>query len=453
MPIKDTLDKLEQGSYQNSRQITMARVLPFTARDILVKAPLLTRLNMFYLGDRGEGKTQLAHDINAYFGKQNSCYASGRPDFEPSEVFRQLNAQALGKVLRGEATEAEAAQIEKLTANVTKNLFYVDELNRCPPITQNYFFDLMDGKIVFQGNLIPLGNKGYSVGFASANSGNAYHGTFQMDAALLDRMHMAVDITYPDFFPTAGDTFDIFAGTKKDPRASIPTESKEGIADEILAMHEEFKKRPASPILCAMMPYFNVGLDYTQAGRHSKRALKKSWPNGTGLRTDSDENKVYPISKRALLGAMALTSGLEMIAEAQGRVPTGKTNEELSQLEMDLFLDSLRLTVPFSGVISPQYIDSECGGDAYAAFDNLFGENSARRREIGEKMPRVYEAVLLANKGRTDTRLMDEIAKADLTEGEWQPVREAIEHYANSTKKATTQGEVVEQAHKIPGAK
>ena len=75
MDAKETLNKLEQGEYQNSRILTLGGI-PFSARDVLVKAPLLTRLNMFYLGDRGEGKTQLAHDINSYFGA-NSCYASG----------------------------------------------------------------------------------------------------------------------------------------------------------------------------------------------------------------------------------------------------------------------------------------------------------------------------------------------------------------------------------------
>src|SRR3989344_4524254 len=273
MSIKDTLDKLEQGTYQNSRKVVLGGI-PFSARDVLVKAPILTKLNMFYLGDRGEGKTQLAHDINSYFGR-NSCYASGRPDFEPSEVFRQLNAQVLGKVLRGEASSEEAAQIEKLTENVSRNMFYIDELNRCPPITQNYFFDLMDGKIVFQGRILPLGNKGYSVGFASANSGNAYNGTFEMDAALLDRMHMTVDITHPEFFTTAGDVFDIVSGAKKDPRASVPTESREGLTSQILSMHDEFRQRPISPVLCAMVPYFNMGLDYlSSTANPSKRALK-----------------------------------------------------------------------------------------------------------------------------------------------------------------------------------
>jgi MoxR-like ATPase len=447
MSIKDTLDKLEQGTYHNSRQVVLGGI-PFSARDVLVKAPLLTKLNMFYLGDRGEGKTQLAHDINDYFGK-NSCYASGRPDFEPSEVFRQLNAQALGKVLRGEASPEEVAQIETLTENVNKNLFYVDELNRCPPITQNYFFDLMDGKIVFQGRILPLGNKGYSVGFASANSGNAYNGTFEMDAALLDRMHMAVDITHPDFFTTAGDIFDIVSGSKKDPRASVPIESGEGLADKIITMHEEFKQRPVSPVLCAMVPYFNMGLDYAQTPtKHSKRAMKKSWPNSRGLRVDTDENKIYPMSKRALFGAMALTSGLEMIAEATGKIPTGKTNAECSNLELELFLDSLKLTVPFSGVISPQYIDSEYDGDAYTAFENILGEDSARRREIREKAPKIYDAMLLAERGKTNTALLDEISA---TEGEWQPVRDAIVHYAESAEKEMKQGDVIAQAKKISG--
>ena len=447
MSIKDTLDKLEQGTYKNSRQVVLGGI-PFTARDVLVKAPLLTKLNMFYLGDRGEGKTQLAHDINAYFGK-NSCYASGRPDFEPSEVFRQLNAQALGKVLRGEASPEDVAQIEKLTENVGRNLFYIDELNRCPPITQNYFFDLMDGKIVFQGKILPLGNKGYSVGFASANSGNAYNGTFEMDAALLDRMHMAVDITHPDFFTTAGDVFDIVSGSKKDPRASVPIESGEGLTDQILAMHETFKQRPISPVLCAMVPYFNMGLDYIEGStKHSKRAMKKSWPNSRGLRQDTDENKIYPLSKRALFGVMALTSGLEMIAEATGKIPSGKTSADLDKSELELFLDALKLTVPFSGVISPQYIESECDGDAYTAFENILGGSSARRREIMDKAPKISDAMLLAERGKTNTALLDEISAS---EGEWQPVRDAIVHYAESTQRENTQGDVIAQAKKNSG--
>jgi hypothetical protein len=398
---------------------------------------------MFYLGDRGEGKTQLAHDVNAYFGK-NSCYASGRPDFEPSEVFRQLDAQALGRVLRGETNPQDAQQIEKLTENINRNLFYIDELNRCPPITQNYFFDLMDGKIIFQGKILPLGNKGYSVGFASANSGNAYNGTFEMDAALLDRMHMSVDITHPDFFTTAGDIFDIVSGSKKDPRATVPIETGEGLTRGILEMHEEFKQRPVSLVLCAMVPYFNLGLDYLEGTtKHSKRAMKKVWPNHASLRVDTDENKLYPMSKRALFGAMALTSGLEMIAEATGKVPNGKSNAELNQLEIDLFLDALKLIVPFSGIISAQYINSECGGDAYVAFENLLGEGSARRRKIREKVPRICDAMLLAERGKTNTALLDEIS---VTEGEWQPVRDAIIHYAKASEKARTQVDVIAQA-------
>lgn len=441
-PTKDTLDKLEKGSYQNSRVITLGGI-PFSARDVLVKAPLLTRLNMFYLGDRGEGKTQLAHDINSYFGT-NACYASGRPDFEPSEVFRQLDAQKLGRILKGEATPEEAAQIERLTENVSKNLFYIDELNRCPPITQNYFFDLMDGKIVHQGKIISLGNKGYSVGFASANSGKAYSGTFDMDAALLDRMHMAVDITHPDFFPTAEDVFDIFSGCKKDPRASMPDGNGKSLTDEVLAMHTQFKQRPVSPMLCLMAPYFNLGLDYAQGTtKNSKRALKKMWPNAQGLRTDTDEDKLYPLSKRAIFGAVALASGLEMIAEAQGKVSSG-SNRDRDKAEVELFLDALKFTLPFSGVISPQYVESQCGGDAYVAFDNLLGENSARRGEILDKVPELSDALLLAGHGKTNTALLDKITAQNT--GEWQPVRDAVVHYANSTEKEMSNAQVVAKA-------
>jgi hypothetical protein len=440
MTIKKTLDRLEEGQYRNSRVIDLGGI-PFSVRDILVKAPLLTRLNMFYLGDRGEGKTQLAHDIKSYFG-DNHCYAEGRPDFEPSEVFRQFDAQGLGRILRGEVVDD--SEIQKLTANVNKNLFYVDELNRCPPITQNYFFNLMDGKIIHQGKVLPLGNRGYSIGFASANSGSAYNGTFDMDAALLDRMHMAVDITHPDFFTTAEDVFDIFAGAKKDPRATVSDGSGDSLTDDILSMHEEFRRRPVSPVLCAMAPYFNIGLDYIQAtSKHSKRALNKMWPNVQGLDSSVDEDKIYPLSKRAIFGALALTSGLEMIAESSGNVSEG-SNKEKSQAELELFLDSLKLTIPFSGVISPQYIESQCGGDAYQAYEQIFGQNSSRRREIMEKAPKIYDAVLMAHNGKTNTALLNDITLGSV--GEWQPVRDAIVHYAKLSEAEVLSGDLVDKA-------
>jgi type IV secretory pathway ATPase VirB11/archaellum biosynthesis ATPase len=59
---KRTIEALEQGRYQNSRAIPMGGVA-YSARDVLVKAPLIAGLNVYYVGGTGEGKTQLGHDL------------------------------------------------------------------------------------------------------------------------------------------------------------------------------------------------------------------------------------------------------------------------------------------------------------------------------------------------------------------------------------------------------
>lgn len=103
----------------------------------------------------------------------------------------------------------------------------------------------------------------------------------------------------------------------------------------------------------------------------------------------------------------------------------------------------MKLTVPFSGVIPPQYIESECDGDAYTAYENIFGESSSRRREIREKALKIYDAMLLAERGKTNTTLLDEISDS---EGEWQSVRDAIVHYSESVKSQLTQEDILKVA-------
>src|SRR3989344_283742 len=116
---KQAIEKLEEGRYINSRRIVLGD-MPFTARDVLVKAPLISRLNVYYVGGTGRGKTQLGNDLISYF-EDASCYAMGRPDFEPSELLRQVRFGNLKDV----KTDKELVE---LTENVRKQLFFIDEL-------------------------------------------------------------------------------------------------------------------------------------------------------------------------------------------------------------------------------------------------------------------------------------------------------------------------------------
>ncbi len=436
MSVQETLEKLEHGKYQNNRLIVLGGV-PFTARDVLIKAPLLSGINVYLVGGTGEGKTELANDLVGYFG-DSSCYAMGRPDFEPAELLRQVR---LDKLKNAKSDR----ELVELTENVSKNLFYVDELNRCPPIVQNYFFDFFDGKIVFNGRIRRLGTDGYTLGYGTGNLGNGeYVGVSDSDRALLDRMHMIVKLDHPDFCTTERDDFEIFSG-KKNPRASMP--EGESIVKDIIAMHKEFGDREVPALLPMLGVYLTKGLDYVEeTTKHSKRALGPRWAQTEGVRTDNDENKIYPLSKRAVFGAISLASALEMIAQTKGH----ETNTA------SLFLDSLRLTVPYSGVISPTFVDMEHCGDVYNAFDVLLGEGSRNREEITQRVQNIEEACLLAEAGKKDQKLLDDICPEE--ESRWMSIRTALSMYAdkraeNPTEKGLKIKEVIEQAHAKGGTK
>ncbi len=411
MAVNETLAKLDSGKYINNREIVLGGI-PFTAREVLIKAPLMSGINAYLVGGTGEGKTELANDLMSFFGS-HGCYTMGRPDFEPAELMRHVRLDRL----KDAKTDKELVE---LTENVDKALFYVDELNRCPPIVQNYFFDFFDGKLVHQGKIRNLGKDGYTLGFATGNLGNGeYVGVADSDRALLDRMHMIVKLDHPDFATTEMDDLDIFS-SKKNPRASLP--EGDGIYNEILAMHRDFRESEVPLILPVLGVYLTKGLDYVEGTpTHSKRALGPRWYSAEGVRRDTDESKIHPLSKRAIFGAISLSSALERIAKEKGI-------EDTKIDRVDLFLDCLRLTVPYSGVIVPSFIDIEHGGDVYTAFDSLLGQSSIIRGEITGRKEDLEEACAYAEAGDKNDGLLSRISAG---EDRWTSVKNAISMYAD----------------------
>lgn len=407
----DTIDTLaQQGLYRNSREIALGGI-PYTMREVLLAAPLIAGLNVYVVGGTGEGKTQLANDLASFFGP-NYCYAEGRPDFELAELLKQMNLEKVREV----KTDRELVE---LTENVQKALYYVDELNRCPPIVQNYFFNFFDGKLVHQGKILRLGKDGYSVGFASGNLGDgAYVGVEDSDRALKDRMHLIVKLDYPDYSTTEADDWQIFSGTK-DPRAKLPQDKKD-ITSQIIELHNNFGQREVPVILQALGIYFHKGLDYLEnTTKHSKRAVDMVWPNGEGIRTDTDESKIMPLSKRAILSTIGLTEALRMIAETKGITV---------QDNIALYLDALRLTVPYSGVLAPQYVQMENGGDVYTAFDKIM---TALKSDINAKKKDLETAIAFAQFGEREQTVLDNLCPPGMI-NKWTPVRRAIEHLADN---------------------
>ena len=406
-----TIKKIsEQGTYRNSRQIVLGGV-SYGAREVLMAAPLIAELNVYLVGGTGEGKTQLANDLKGFFGNQY-CYTEGRPDFELAEILKQLNLEKIGKV------KSDRELIE-LTENVRKALYYVDELPRCPPIVQNYFLNFFDGKIVHGGRVFRLGKDGYAVGYASGNLGKEYVGSEDSDRALKDRMHLIVKPDHPDCATTEEDDWEIFGGAK-DPRAKL-TEGNEDLTQEIINLHRAFGEREAPLILRALGLYFHKGLDHLEnTAKHSKRAVDALWPNVHGIRTDTDESKAMPLSKRAILATIGLTEALRMIAESKG---------VKEQDTVELYLDALRLTIPYSGILAPQFVNTEKGGDVYDAFDTLM---QAWRADIMEKKEDLETALAFASLGEREETILDKISPPGSL-GRWTSVRRGIEQHANTS--------------------
>ncbi len=417
--MKSIIDKLAtQGTYQNSRTVVLGGI-PFTMRDVVMTAPLIAATNVYLIGGTGEGKTQLANDLIGFFGN-SFCQMEGRPDFEPSELLRQLNLSKL----KDAATDRE---IVELTENVQKAFYYVDELNRCPPIIMNYFFNFFDGKLLHNGKPYRLGKSGYTVGYASGNLGDgAYVGIADVDRALKDRMHMIIKLDDPHFSTTEDDDGHIFEG-KKSPRSSIPETNKDCLED-IMKLHETFNQREVPAILPVLGMYFHKGLDYLEnTKRHSKRAVDQVWPNVKDMRTDNDENKIFPLSKRAVLASLGLSQALEMIAEAKGQ----RDNIDSTKI----FLDALQLTIPYSGVFSPQYVHNEKDGDAYAAFDDVMAHI---RTDILSKKNALEDATAFALAGEVHESALDKLIPVG-REGKWAPVRRYIESLAKRPKEEQKQ--------------
>lgn len=417
---KETLKKLEEGTYRNTNEIVLGDI-KYSAKDILVKVPLVSNLNMYYVGGTGEGKTQLAHDLTSKFG-DNSVYTMGRNNFEPSQLMRQVNWDLLKAFQSGD--KIKEGDLEKITENVNKIMFYTDEFNRCKPIIQNYFFDFFDGKYVHtDGKIYKLGKNGYSIGFASGNLGDGeYVGVSDSDRAMKDRMHMIVSLDSPQFNTTAFDDYMIFSKGKKDPRASLPVKSK-GITNEIISLNKEFGERDLNWLYPLIGVYLSKGLDFLQnTKKNSKRAISQIWRHGNaeGVDYDTSEGRIFPLSKRAVLGAQVLASSLEFIAEAEGK----KVENPLK-----LFLDSLKLTIPYSGVLHPNFVDLRHSGDVYSAFEEVFDDDLSE--DILEKEGALKRAIYIAEAGEIKDSIIKSIAP-DV--GPWTPVAEAIRECAKFRK-------------------
>lgn len=235
----------------------------------LAIAGVLGGVNALYVGDTGTGKSQLAQDFfNYYFnGNQlqggNAVKIRGRPELDIyEEVYRDLDKEQLKWVPN---------------KNIQGIYHFIDELNRCPEVTQNQFFGLGDGFMEHKGMKVHLGRDNYNVMVATANLGNGeFQGTFETDKALYNRFAITLDFDYKMFQPTEEDMMIIDFLRDADPR--IKEAPKKDVSNLIIQAEKEIAQNTRNLGLetFAAINYLRFGLN--NCYNESVQSKEKNWP-------------------------------------------------------------------------------------------------------------------------------------------------------------------------------
>jgi hypothetical protein len=390
------LNSLTLAHYKNSTE-----VVPGSTIEDVVKACLFARLNIFFLGETGEGKTQLENDVLALFGNKG-FFEQGRNDLTIKEMFTRLNLEKIRTAKRSD-------EIKEVTEHLGHPVYVIDELTRCIPAVQNQFFNLFDGFVTIDGVKHPLGD-GYSIGVASGNSGMRYMGTSEMDRALKDRMHVMLDVDY--FYKSPNDSLAVLV-SKYDPRVNEAKDPKERTKD-IRSLHEEFvSDREVTIEQYCLGLYLMHGLDYLE-GNTTKRQQKTSWPGCVkedSHEKGSDAAVIFPFSQRSTLTTMTLASALEMVRKSKGN-PYDDSVQAV--------LDAAYIVGAQSGVLHPMAVETLFEGNPYAAMQDVMG---GIRSEYAQKKDVLHQAIGQARKGK--------LAHLDSFSGRWGFMKDVLQRTAH----------------------
>ena len=255
-------EDLELANYLNTSQV----IGNLDVVD-LVKAAVLSPLNVFLVGSKGTGKTQLFQDIyRSYFGgnkKENGqgIFIRAHPEIDIyNEIFTELNVEKAKRAL---------------TDNIDAAVYVVEEINRAPTKAQNQFFGLGDGAMDHDGRLIKIGKDGYRLLIANANLGNgSYQGTFDTDEALLNRLHVTLDLDHESFKPTIEDKLEIRHRQSVDP--NVKEAPIKDISGKIITVSREISEKAHNPGIeaLAVANYIEFGLDNCMKNKNKG----KVWP-------------------------------------------------------------------------------------------------------------------------------------------------------------------------------
>jgi hypothetical protein len=347
---------------------------PLLFEDVL-KASLISGVNVLLLGERGSGKTQVLSDIaSAWFGG-NAIHLRVRADMDLREVYTRFNLSEMHLELNG---------------TFQSLLCLIDEVNRAPGIVQNQLFHLLDGYIEFEGRKIYLGREGYHVCLGTMNVGERYHGIFGIDPALLDRFGVVIDME--SFPPGPKEKLKAL----KEPNARVLEAQSKNETGLILRLNQELKGFKPGLLFDMALLYIESCLGFCFPERSQGTSLKAPVLGGLPRICEGCNRLGFgcgylkPASLRLLKTIGALVPALSLIASLKaGKPPKAPGAKEAFEL--------FRFLAPFADVANTDYIRSHHYGNPRP----FLGEVTDRlqRRFFSMEKP-VKEALSSVKKGR-----------------------------------------------------
>ena len=365
LELIEKIRKLPQPKvYKNSTEVCRIKGIPLNLWDVITAA-VISRLNILLIGEKGEGKTQLATEVNdTYFGGKGT-FIRAHPDLKTKDIYTALN---LGKLSSGKGDTHDALEVVEAARNP---LTILDEINRVPQITQNQALSILDGYINLpeKNEQIFFGMDGFHISIATANIGRSYSGTFPFDPAYLDRSHLIINID--NFPPTTTDLMKI-QQQKINPGLEIP--DKEDYTAIIIEIWKKMRNINLSLDGLITDLYLKKGLDYcVRSPTRRKSTVRDDIPNmcqGCSSQEKSELGDVcgyiIPTSTRSFKAYKTLAISLCAVADARSQTPS-PTLPGYAEL-----LEAFRITSPYSGIVDFAWVRREHHGNPYLAINHIY---------------------------------------------------------------------------------
>lgn len=413
---KLTYKELELPNYRNTRKV-------FANLDVAdtIKAAVLAPLNLFIVGNPGTAKTLIANDIQ-------KSYFNGNKREGGHGVFIRANPEMdLYNEIFSELDIAHAQR--NITDNIEALLFRADEINRASTKAQNQFLALGDGDMDFKGKSIKLGRDGYLSLICTANLGNGrFTGTFDIDPALYDRLHVVLDLDH--YSPTTEDHFEL---DEQEANPRVKDAPKRDLTQKIIQASKEIGEATKNPGLeaRAVIDYIRSGLANcmrnTDEGKTSVKG--REWSMKCQDCSYNSTNSALcslirdPSGRRVTDSAMRYASALQYISKLKD------PNIEIDSI--DLMFKSFELVGAYKGLLNQNQLKQK-----YQENAPLFMAEAVEKLKADFRANEDYILTSLeeAQKGRKITRffkLNNVLGNYDTLAQESQKKQKVIEPYTN----------------------